>query len=86
MINQFSLLLCLLRVKSTSNTACSFSSFGASLGRHATIKRIGYLAIVHSNRNSEKTINQQYRLLQQQHKEKQLDEYNKSLVFFQFCD
>lgn len=40
---------------------------------------IGYLAIVHSNRNSEKAINQQYMLLQQQHKEKRLDEYNKCL-------
>lgn len=40
---------------------------------------IGYLAIVHSNRNSEKAINQQYILLQQQHKEKRLDEYNKCL-------
>ena len=40
---------------------------------------IGYLAIVHSNRNSEKAINQQYNLLQQQHKEKRLDEYNKCL-------
>ena len=40
---------------------------------------IGFLAIVHSNRNSEKAINQQYMLLQQQHKEKRLDEYNKCL-------
>ena len=40
---------------------------------------IGYLAIVHGNRNSEKAINQQYNLLQQQHKEKRLDEYNKCL-------
>lgn len=40
---------------------------------------IGYLAIVHSNRNSEKAISQQYVLLQQQHKEKRLDEYNKCL-------
>ena len=40
---------------------------------------IGFLAIVHSNRNSAKAINQQYMLLQQQHKEKRLDEYNKSL-------
>lgn len=40
---------------------------------------IGFLAIVHSNRNSEKAINQQYKLLQQQHKEKRLDEYNKCL-------
>ena len=40
---------------------------------------IGFLAIIHSNRNSEKAINQQYMLLQQQHKEKRLDEYNKCL-------
>jgi len=40
---------------------------------------IGFLAIVHSNRNSEKAINQQYMLLQQRHKEKRLDEYNKCL-------
>ena len=40
---------------------------------------IGFLAIVHSNRNSEKALNQQYMLLQQQHKEKRLDEYNKCL-------
>ena len=40
---------------------------------------IGFLAIVHSNSNSEKAINQQYMLLQQQHKEKRLDEYNKCL-------
>ena len=40
---------------------------------------IGFLAIVHSNRNSEKAINQQYMLLQQQQKEKRLDEYNKCL-------
>ena len=40
---------------------------------------IGFLAIVYSNRNSEKAINQQYMLLQQQHKEKRLDEYNKCL-------
>lgn len=40
---------------------------------------IGFLAIVHSNRNSEKAINQQYMLLQQQHKENRLDEYNKCL-------
>ena len=40
---------------------------------------IGFLAIAHSNRNSEKAINQQYMLLQQQHKEKRLDEYNKCL-------
>lgn len=40
---------------------------------------IGFLAIVHSNRNSEKAINQQHMLLQQQHKEKRLDEYNKCL-------
>lgn len=40
---------------------------------------IGFLAIVHSNRNSEKAINQQYMLLQQQRKEKRLDEYNKCL-------
>lgn len=40
---------------------------------------IGYLAIVHSNRNSEKAINQQYNLLKQQHKEKRLDEYNRCL-------
>lgn len=40
---------------------------------------IGFIAIVHSNRNSEKAINQQYMLLQQQHKEKRLDEYNKCL-------
>lgn len=29
-----------LSIKSTSNTACSFSSCGASFGRHATIKRM----------------------------------------------
>ncbi len=40
---------------------------------------IGYLAIVHSNKNSEKAINQQYRLLKHQQREKQLDEYNQCL-------
>lgn len=41
---------------------------------------IGFLAIRHSNRNSEKAINQQYILLKQQHKEKRLDEYNRCLI------
>lgn len=40
---------------------------------------IGYLAIVHSNKNSELAIKQQYNLLKQQHKEKRLDEYNQCL-------
>lgn len=30
----------LVKHKSTNNTACSFSSFGASLGRQATMKRM----------------------------------------------
>ena len=41
---------------------------------------IGFLTIRHSNRNSEKAINQQYILLEQQHKEKRLDEYNRCLI------
>ena len=41
---------------------------------------IGYLAIVHSNRNNEKAINLQYEILKQQHKDNKLNEYNKCLV------
>ena len=37
---------------------------------------VGYLAIIHSNRNNEKAINQQYVLLKHQQNEKKLDEYN----------
>ena len=36
---------------------------------------VGYLAVVYSNRNSEKAINQQYKLLQEQDKRKELEEY-----------
>lgn len=36
---------------------------------------VGYLAIVYSNRNSEKAIIQQYKLLQEQDKRKELEEY-----------
>lgn len=36
---------------------------------------VGYLAIIYSNRNSEKAINQQYQLLQEQDKRKNLNEY-----------
>ena len=37
---------------------------------------VGHLAIIHSNRNNEKAINQQYVLLKHQQNEKKLDEYN----------
>lgn len=37
---------------------------------------VGYLAIIHSNKNNEKAINQQYVLLKHQQNEKKLDEYN----------
>lgn len=40
---------------------------------------IGYLAIRHSNRNSEKAIYQQNALLKKQHEEKNLDSYNECL-------
>lgn len=40
---------------------------------------IGYLAIRHSNRNSEKAIYQQNVLLKKQHEEKNLDRYNECL-------
>lgn len=36
---------------------------------------VGYLAIVYSNRNSEKAIHQQYKLLQEQDNRKELQEY-----------
>ncbi len=36
---------------------------------------VGYLAIIYSNKNSEKAIIQQYKLLQEQDKRKELDEY-----------
>lgn len=36
---------------------------------------VGYLAIVYSNRNSEKAINQQYKLLLEQDKRKEFEEY-----------
>lgn len=36
---------------------------------------VGYLAIVYSNRNNEKAINQQYKLLQEQDKRKEIEEY-----------
>lgn len=36
---------------------------------------VGYLAIVYSNRNNEKAINQQYKLLQEQDNRKELQEY-----------
>lgn len=37
---------------------------------------VGYLAIIHSNKNNEKAINQQYVLLKHQQNEKKLDAYN----------
>ena len=37
---------------------------------------VGYLVIIHSNRNNEKAINQQYVLLKHQQNEKKLDGYN----------
>lgn len=40
---------------------------------------IGYLAIRHSNRNSERAIYQQNELLKKQHKEKMLESYNECL-------
>ena len=46
---------------------------GYSGGLFAAI--VGYLAIVYSNRNSEKAIKQQYKLLQEQDKRRNLDEY-----------
>lgn len=36
---------------------------------------VGYLAIIYSNKNSENAIIQQYKLLQEQDKRKELDEY-----------
>lgn len=40
---------------------------------------VGYLAIIYSNRNSEKAIKQQYNLLKEQDKRKQINEYNECL-------
>mgnify|MGYP005910300677 FL=1 len=40
---------------------------------------VGYLAIRHSNRNSERAIYQQNELLKKQHKDKKLENYNECL-------
>ena len=46
---------------------------GYSGGVFAAI--VGYLAIVYSNRNSEKAIRQQYKLLREQDERKRIEEY-----------
>lgn len=64
---------------STNLTTDSWLNFwgGYCGGVFAAI--VGYLAIIYSNRNSEKAINQQYNLLKEQDRRKQINDYNECL-------
>ncbi len=74
----------------TSLTNDSWLNFGGSYISGVFAVIVGYLAIVYSNRNSEKAIKQQERVLIHQQNIKKVDEYNaclrKNLELFNIAD
>lgn len=64
---------------STNLTTDSWLNFWGGYCGGAFAAIVGYLAIIYSNRNSEKAINQQYNLLKEQDRRKQINDYNECL-------